>query len=157
PAAALRALTKPVVAAIDGPCITGALEMALSCDIAIATPAARFADTHCQLGLFPRWGGGTLLPSAIGVWRARQMMLTGAPIDAGTALAWGLVNELVPAPGLLARAAELAQAMAQLAGARPQAFALHAELLDTLALPPPARALEADLLARFDLARFDLA
>ena len=128
----LRALAKPVIAAIDGPCITGALEMALSCSFAIATPAALFADTHCKVGLFPAWGGGALLTSAIGVRRARQMMLTGAMIDAPTAVAWGLVNELVAAADLLPRAAALAAAIADQARRQPRTFALHAAMLDAI-------------------------
>ena len=132
PGRARRALAKPVVAANDGACITGALEMALSCSFAIATPAALFADTHCKVGLFPAWGGGALLTSAIGVRRARQMMLTGAMIDAPTAVAWGLVNELVAAADLLPRAAALAAAIADQARRQPRTFALHAAMLDAI-------------------------
>ncbi len=146
PGVALRALVKPVIAAVDGYCITGALEMALSCDFIVATPQARFADTHCKVGLFPRWGGGGLLTGAIGARRARQMMLAGTMIDAPTALAWGLVNEIVPADTLLPRAIELAAAMAAQARACPLAYTLHAEMLDS---SHPAT-IEIDLLRRFD-------
>jgi enoyl-CoA hydratase len=150
PAEALRRLAKPVIAAIDGPCITGALEMALSCDFAIATPAARFADTHCKVGMFPRWGGGTLLTSVVGVRRARQLMLTGSLIDAPHALAWGLINEIVPAPELLQRATELAQSMAGLRRTHPTTVGLHMEMLDRLAMPDASRAIELAMLDRFD-------
>lgn len=152
PAAALRSLAKPTIAAIDGFCITGGLEMALSCDFAIATDAARFADTHCRVGLFPRWGGGRLLASAIGVRRARQMMLAGEMIDAGRALAWGLVNEIAPRQDLLARAHALALAMAAQAGSQPLSYGLHAELLDGIDAAPDTAGVEARLLARFDAA-----
>lgn len=150
PGAALRSLTKPVIAAIDGPCITGALEMALSCAFAIATPEARFADTHCKVGLFPRWGGGHLLTSAIGVRRARQMMLTGAMIDARAALCWGLVNELVTQPQLLQRAVDLATTMAERALLQPLSYALHREMLTGIDGGGDPRTIERAMLARFD-------
>lgn len=153
PGVALRGLAKPIVAAIDGPCVTGALEMALSCSFAIATPAARFADTHCKVGLFPRWGGGTLLTGAIGTRRARQMMLTGGFVDAATALAWGLVNEIVAADGLLDRAAALATAMAAQARAQPLSYQLHAGMLRDIETHKSITAIESAALDRFDAAR----
>lgn len=150
PATALRQLVKPVIAAIDGPCITGALEMMLSCDFAIATPEARFADTHCKVGMFPRWGGGTMLTQTIGVRRARQMMLTGAMVSAATALDWGLVNEIVPAEQLLPRAAGLAETVAALRQNQPLAFGLHMEMLAALAMPQATLDIEQAMLARYD-------
>lgn len=150
PGIALRSVVKPLVAAIDGACVTGALEMALSCAFAIATPAARFADTHCKVGLFPRWGGAAMLTQAIGVRRARQMMLTGGFIDAQTALSWGLINEIVPPGRLLDRAAELATAMARLAETQPRTFLLHAEMLRSIATAGDAANIERGQLARFD-------
>jgi enoyl-CoA hydratase len=153
PAEVLRALTKPVVAAIDGPCVTGALEMALSCDFAIATPGARFADTHCKVGLFPRWGGGTLLTGAIGARRARQMMLTGGFVDAEAACAWGLVNEIVPAKDLLDRAAALAAAMAAQARAYPLSYHLHARMLRDIDARAQPDTIERTALAQFDQER----
>jgi len=153
PASALRALGKPVIAAIDGPCLTGALEMALSCTIVLATPAARFADTHCKVGFFPRWGGGALLTRTIGVHRAAQLMLTGEQIDAQTALAWGLVNEIVEPATLLARARELATTMTTRASARPLAFDLHMQFLRDVAAGKDAVSSEAAILGLFDDAR----
>ena len=150
PAQALRSLNKPVIAAIDGYCITGALEMALSCDFAIATPTAQFADTHCRVGLFPRWGGGHLLSSAIGVRRARQMMLAGQMINATTALAWGLINEIQPQYELLPRACALASAMAQQAAAQPLAYHAHKTMLDAIAAGADPVASEAKMLHHFD-------
>ncbi|MBL8546451.1 MAG: enoyl-CoA hydratase/isomerase family protein [Hyphomonadaceae bacterium] len=111
PGEALRAFGKPVIAAVDGPCVTGGLEIALSCDFIIASERATFADTHARVGLFPAWGMTALLPRAIGVRRARQMMLTASPIDAGTALQWGLVNEVVEPPALLTRCLALCTAI----------------------------------------------
>jgi len=103
PGEVARGCTKPVIAAVDGACVTGALELALSCDFVIASDRSRFADTHAKVGLFPGWGQNALLASAIGVRRARQLSLTGEFIDAPTALAWGLVNELTEPSELLNR------------------------------------------------------
>lgn len=150
PGVALRALDKPIVAAIDGACVTGALEMALSCSFAIATPQARFADTHCKVGLFPRWGGGTLLTGAIGTRRARQMMLTGSFIDADTAFAWGLVNEIVSSDDLFNRAVSLARAMATQASAHPLPYRLHDRMLRAIDAQLPAVAIETAALDLFD-------
>jgi enoyl-CoA hydratase len=111
PAESARAVTKPFVAAIDGPCVTGALELSLSCSFLIASDRARFADTHAKVGLFPGWGQSALLASAIGVRRARQLSLTGAFIDVETALAWGLVNEITTPENLLPRALEICAQM----------------------------------------------
>jgi enoyl-CoA hydratase len=108
PGEVLRAARKPVIAAVNGACVTGALEMALSCSFVIASTAAQFADTHSKVGLVPRWGATALLPSAIGLRRARQMVLTGAFIGAQTALDWGLVNEITRPEQLLDRSLEVA-------------------------------------------------
>ena len=94
PAQALLAFGKPVIAAVDGACATGALEIALSCSFILASTEARFADTHAKIGLIAGWGMSALLPRAIGRRRANQIMSTGEFIDAATAYAWGLVNEI---------------------------------------------------------------
>ncbi|MHA3791142.1 enoyl-CoA hydratase-related protein [Sphingomonas sp. YL-JM2C] len=112
PGEALRACARPVIAAIDGPCVTGGLEVALSCSFAIASDRSTFADTHAKIGILPAWGQSALLPRAIGVARARQMMMTGAFVDAATALAWGLVNEVTAPEALLPRALDLGRAIA---------------------------------------------
>lgn len=111
PGEAARSMKKPMIAAVDGSCVTGALEIALSCSFIIASTRARFADTHAKLGLFPGWGLSALLPRAIGVRRARQMSLTGEFIGAEKALQWGLVNEVTPPELLLPRCFELARAL----------------------------------------------
>ena len=126
PAAVVRATRTPVVAAINGACYTGALELALSCSFVIASERATFADTHAQVGLLPGWGQTALLPRAVGVRMARQMLLTGEPVDAATALRVGLVTEVVPHEQLLDRAAVLAAAIA---AASPAAAAASLELL----------------------------
>jgi enoyl-CoA hydratase len=103
-----RPLGKPVVGAVNGVAITGGLEVALLCDFLIASEKARFADTHSRVGIMPGWGLTVLLPQAVGLRRARQLSFTGNFLDASTALAWGLVNEVVPHEDLLPRARALA-------------------------------------------------
>jgi enoyl-CoA hydratase len=101
----------PVIGAINGPTVTGGLELALCCDFLIASERARFADTHARVGAMPGAGLTIRLPQLIGIDRARRMSFTGDFIDAATALAWGLVVEVVPHEALLPRARELAAAV----------------------------------------------
>lgn len=100
--------TKLLVGAINGPAVTGGLELALNCDFLIASTKASFADTHARVGIMPGWGLTVLLPQWVGVPRARQMSVTGDYVLAEKALAWGLVNEVVSPDKLLARAHEIA-------------------------------------------------
>jgi enoyl-CoA hydratase len=104
---------RPLIAAINGPAVTGGLELALACDFRIASTAARFADTHSRVGLVPGWGLTARLPQAVGHGWARQMSFTGDFIDADTSLRIGLVNEVVEPHTLLPRAIELAQSIAR--------------------------------------------
>ena len=99
---------KPIIGAVNGVAVTGGLELALACDFLIASDRARFADTHARVGVMPGWGLTIELPRAVGIRRARQMSLTGNYIDASTALAWGLVNEVVPHADLIERARSVA-------------------------------------------------
>src|SRR3984957_14663804 len=100
-------MTKPVVGAINGPAVTGGLELALQCDFLIASERARFADTHARVGVMPGWGLTVLLPQAIGLRRAKEMSLTGNYMDAAEALAVGLVNRIVTHDELLPTALAL--------------------------------------------------
>lgn len=102
----------PVIGAVNGPALTGGLELALACDWLIASDRAVFGDTHTRLGLTPGWGMTVLLTEAVGARRARQLIAGGDWIDAATAERWGLVNEVVPHEGLLDRAVEIAVAVA---------------------------------------------
>jgi enoyl-CoA hydratase len=108
PAAALRAMRKPVICAVNGACVSGALEIALSCSFVVASERARFADTHALLGVVPTWGLTALLPRVVGVRKARQMSITGEFVDASEALRLGLVNHVVPHEQLLSFTLELA-------------------------------------------------
>ncbi|HEX2944090.1 MAG TPA: enoyl-CoA hydratase/isomerase family protein [Rhodopila sp.] len=92
--ARLEASPLPVVAAVQGLCLAGGLELVLACDVAFAAATARFGDQHAQFGLIPGWGGSQRLPRAIGMRRAMDLFLSAAWIDAGTAQGWGLINHV---------------------------------------------------------------
>ena len=109
---ALAATPQPIIAAVNGYAITGGFELALMCDFIIATPEARFADTHARVGVVPGWGLSQRLPRLIGINRAKELSLTGNYLDAETACAWGLVNRVVPAAELLPTCLRLAQNIA---------------------------------------------
>jgi len=116
PGRALRAMRTPAVCAINGACVSGGLEIALSASFMVASERARFADTHARLNVVPAWGLTALLPKAVGVRKAREMSLTGNFVDADEALQIGLVNHVVAHDELLAftrgLAAEIADAPA---------------------------------------------
>ena len=104
-------MSKPVIGAINGAAVTGGLELALYCDILIASEHARFADTHARVGLLPTWGLSVRLPQKVGVGLARRMSLTGDYLSAHDALRAGLVTEVVPHEQLLAAARAAASAI----------------------------------------------
>lgn len=106
--------TTPLIGAVNGPAVTGGLELALGCDFLIASDRATFADTHARVGVMPGGGLTVRLPQLVGIDRARRMSLTGDFVDAGTALGWGLVSEVVPHDRLLTRAGELATAISEI-------------------------------------------
>jgi enoyl-CoA hydratase len=89
-------LPQPVICAVHGVCYTGALELALACDMIVASESARFADTHAKLGLIPMWGMSQRLPRRIGAAKAIEMMTTSRPYSGAEALAMGLVNCCFP-------------------------------------------------------------
>lgn len=106
-------LRKPVIAAVNGACMTGALEIALSCDFIVASERALFGDTHTRIGALAGGGMTARLPLAVGSRWAKQMSLTGLPIDAATALRIGLVNEVRAHDELLPCATSLARTIAE--------------------------------------------
>jgi enoyl-CoA hydratase len=112
PVLAIERCRKPVIGAINGVAITGGFEVALACDVLIASTAARFADTHARVGILPGWGLSQKLSRIIGLSRAKELSLTGNFLDAQTALAWGLVNRVVEPQDLLPTALALAADMA---------------------------------------------
>jgi len=109
---ALRELRKPVIAAVNGYAFGGGLEAALTCDIRLAADGARFAAPEITLGWIGGGGMSALLAASVGASNAALMLMTGDPIDAQRALAWGMVSEVVSADGLLARAQEIATTIA---------------------------------------------
>jgi enoyl-CoA hydratase len=112
PVKAIELCTKPVIGAINGVAITGGFEVALACDVLVASENARFADTHARVGIMPGWGLSQKLSRLIGIYRAKELSLTGNFLDAKTACDWGLVNRVVPAADLLTVAKKLAADMA---------------------------------------------
>ncbi|PTS88651.1 MULTISPECIES: enoyl-CoA hydratase [unclassified Caulobacter] len=114
PVRAIEVCRKPVIGAINGVAITGGFELALACDVLIASENARFADTHARVGIMPGWGLSQKLSRLIGIYRAKELSLTGNFIDAATAEAWGLVNRVVPASELMPTALKLAADMASI-------------------------------------------
>ncbi|MEA2802182.1 MAG: enoyl-CoA hydratase [Rhodospirillaceae bacterium] len=102
-------LTKPVIAAVEGYAVAGGLELALWCDMRVASESAKFG-VFCRRWGVPLIDGGTVrLPRLIGHSRALDMILTGREVDAREAYAWGLANRLVPAGQALAEARTLAE------------------------------------------------
>jgi enoyl-CoA hydratase len=102
------ACDKPLIAAVNGAAITGGFELALNCDILIASENAKFGDTHAKVGIHPGWGMTQLLQQKIGQQRAKFMSLTCQYIDAKRALDWGLVCEVTAPEKLMPRAMEIA-------------------------------------------------
>ena len=109
--AAIRGFPGPVIGAVNGFAITGGFELALACDLLIASSEARFADTHARVGILPGWGLSQKLPRLIGIGRAKELSFTGNFIGAEQALAWGLVNRVVAPAELLGCCRQLAADM----------------------------------------------
>lgn len=109
---AFAGLRQPTIAALNGFAFGGGLELALTADIRIAAPHVTFASPEVKIGTVPGWAGTLRLPKIIGPARAKQLIFSGARIDAATAEHWGLVNVIVPAEELLARAWTLAEEIA---------------------------------------------
>lgn len=128
PVSAVALCGKPVIGAINGVAITGGFELALACDIRLASTNARFADTHALVGIMPGWGLSQKLPRIVGLSRAKEMAFSGSFIDAGTACAWGLVNRVVAPDMLLDEARALAR---RIAGIEPAFLAAYRELIDS--------------------------
>ncbi|MEV6923390.1 enoyl-CoA hydratase/isomerase family protein [Dactylosporangium sp. NPDC051485] len=102
----------PSVAAVHGFALAGGFELMQACDLVVVADDAKMGDHHAQLGLFPGGGGTQRLPRQIGPRRAKWLLLTGEWVTPEVACEWGLVNEVVPAAGLLTRAREIAALLA---------------------------------------------
>jgi len=120
-------LGKPVIAAINGFALGGGCETALACTLRLAAPNAKFGQPEVKLGLLPGGGGTQRLPRLVGKGRALQLILTGETIGAEEAHRIGLVNEIVPAAELIARAEAI---LAQIAGNAPIAVKLALEAVN---------------------------
>ena len=143
PVKAVEQCAKPVIGAINGVAITGGFELALACDVLIASTNARFADTHARVGIMPGWGLSQKLSRMIGISRAKELSLTGNFLDAATAERWGLVNRVVEPEALLPAAIALARDMASIDPAMSAAY--KALIDDGYGLPfADALALEAE-------------
>jgi enoyl-CoA hydratase len=129
----LHAMSTPVIGAINGPAVTGGLELALQCTFLVASERAAFGDTHARVGVHPGGGLTGLLPQAIGLRRAREMSLTGNFLDAAEAHRLGLVNHVVPHRDLLPTVRGLAGDIA--AGDPRTVNALNDTYRDVAALP----------------------
>lgn len=127
PVKALETCSKPIVGAINGVAITGGFEVALACDVLIASENARFADTHVRVGILPTWGLSQKLSRAVGVYRAKELSLSGNFLNARMAYEWGLVNRVVPAADLMSAARTLASDMAS---APANTVALYKRVID---------------------------
>jgi len=105
----LEKLPKPVIAAVNGYALGGGTELAVSCDIVLASEKARFGQPEVNLGVFPGFGGTQRLPRLVGKARAKEIIFSGEQFDAARALAIGLINRICPPAELLNEAKELAR------------------------------------------------
>ncbi|MCI0398474.1 MAG: MFS transporter [Chloroflexi bacterium] len=126
----LERLEIPVVALLHGYCLGLALELALACDIRLAAEGTRLGLPETRLGIIPDVGGTTRLARLAGPGRAKELIFTGRQIDAELAAQWGIVNHVVPAGALLAKAEELA---AEIRQAAPLAVGMAKRVIDGLA------------------------
>jgi enoyl-CoA hydratase/carnithine racemase len=124
---ALARLRQPVIAALNGFTLGGGLELALAADLRIAAEGIELGAPEVKIGTVPGWAGTARLPSLIGAARAKQLIFTGARINAGTAERWGLVNEVVPRDELTPRVREIA---ADIAANAPIAVQIAKQIID---------------------------
>lgn len=139
PVQAITGFPWPVIGAVNGVAITGGLELALACDVLLASSNARFADTHSRVGVLSGWGLSQKLPRLIGISRAKELSFSGNFLDARRAEAWGLVNSVFAPEQLLPQALQLA---ADMASALPETLRAYKRLIDDGAALPLAQALE---------------
>lgn len=120
-------LPQPLIAVLNGYTFGGGLELALAADLRLAAASSQLALPEAKLGIIPGWGGTQRLPALIGASRAKQMIFTGARINAAVAVQWGLVNEVVEDEKLMERAQQVA---GEIAANGPVAVQLSKQLVD---------------------------
>jgi len=108
----IRMITKPIIAAVTGYCLGGGNELAMNCDIVIASESAVFGQPEVNVGIMPGAGGTQRLTRTVGKAKAMQMILTGQPVSAEEALRMGLVNKVVPDKGLMEETRKVANEIA---------------------------------------------
>jgi enoyl-CoA hydratase len=106
---AIERLPQPVIAAVQGHCYTGSLELALACDLMIAADSAKFADTHGKWGMSPTWGMSQRLPRRVGLLTAKELMFSGRVVSGAEAVELGLANKCVADTDLDQATIEMAQ------------------------------------------------
>lgn len=127
PVTSIGRFHKPLIGAINGVAITGGFELALACDLMICSPDARFADTHGRVGILPGWGLSQKLSRTIGVYRAKELSLTGNFLSAAQAYEWGMINRIVPSEELIPVCQKLAADMLTLV---PECLPAYKRLID---------------------------
>jgi enoyl-CoA hydratase len=127
PVRSIAKFSGPVIGAINGVAITGGFELALACDVLIASTRARFADTHARVGILPGWGLSQKLSRAVGIYRAKELSLTGNFLGAEQAAEWGLVNRVVDPDALLPACRRLADDMLSVV---PESLVGYKKLID---------------------------
>ena len=126
-AKALDAYPWPIIGAINGFAITGGFELALMCDVLLASTEAKFADTHARVGIMPGWGLSQKLSRLIGISRAKELSFTCNFLDAETAAQWGLVNRVYQADELVPAALKMAADMTE---AQPDLLRQYKAIID---------------------------
>lgn len=111
PVTSIGRFSGPVIGAINGVAITGGFELALACDVLICSNNARFADTHARVGILPGWGLSQKLSRVLGIYRAKELSLTGNFLSAEQAADWGMINRVVAPEDLLPTCRKLAEDM----------------------------------------------
>ena len=127
PVTSIARFSGPIIGAINGVAITGGFELALACDVLICSSEARFADTHGRVGILPGWGLSQRLSRTIGIYRAKELSLTGNFLTAQQAADWGLANRVVAPDELIPAAKKLAADMLSLV---PEALSEYKRLID---------------------------
>jgi len=140
--ARLRGSSRPVIAAVNGACAAGGLELILACDLVLAAADATFTDAHARLGIAPAVGAAAGLVRALGELRAKQLLLLSDPVDAATMAAYGLVAEITAPADLERRTTELATTLSHRS---PVSFAAMKTMVHQALQPSWEQTLASDL------------